>query len=412
MLAEQFDAFLLDLDGVVYIGAELLPGAAEALSRLRGAGKAIRFLTNDPRPTRRELAEKLTGLGVEAQVGEIITCGWATAHYLWWEGVRSAFVLGSDGLRAELEQVGIEVVDQGWPEAVVVGADERLGYLDILRASRYVHQGVRFVAVNVDGWFPLPGGPAPATGAVVSAVQAATGRRPVVVGKPYAPMFELALSSLPARERVVMVGDNPESDVVGAHQAGIPAILVAETPPSYPAANDYRIPDAQIRTLLDLFEPGRPARSWVKPSYPWPERVVAGVAAVVLNEDGRVLFVLHPETGLWGLPTGLVERGETVAEAIARVLREQAGLEVRLGRLTGVYSEPTSQVVVSASGETVQYVTCCFLGQVAGGTARADGAGSPATAFFPLHTFPAELLPAHRGWLADALAAQLTPFVR
>ncbi len=75
VLAEQFDAFLLDLDGVVYIGAELLPGAAEALGRLRGAGKTIRFLTNDPRPTRRELAEKLTGLGIEARVGEIITCG-------------------------------------------------------------------------------------------------------------------------------------------------------------------------------------------------------------------------------------------------------------------------------------------------------------------------------------------------
>ena len=230
MLAEQFDAFLLDLDGVVYIGAELLPGAAEALGRLRAAGKAIRFLTNDPRPTRIELAERLAGLGVEARADEVITCGWATAEFLRREGMRSVFVVGSAGLRAELEQAGIAVVDRERPEAVVVGADEHLGYLDILRASRLIHQGARFVAVNVDGAFPIPGGLAPATGAVVSAVQAATGRRPVVVGKPYLPMFELALASLPDRERVVMVGDNPESDILGAHQAGIPAILVADEP--------------------------------------------------------------------------------------------------------------------------------------------------------------------------------------
>lgn len=412
MLAEQFDAFLLDLDGVVYIGAELLPGAAEALGRLRAAGKAIRFLTNDPRPTRSELAERLASLGVEARIDEIITCGWATAWYLRREGVRSVFVVGSAGLRAELEQAGIAVVDRERPEAVVVGADEGLGYLDILRASRLIHQGARFVAVNVDGSFPVPGGLAPATGAVVSAVQAATGRRPVVVGKPYLPMFELALSSLSGRERVVMVGDTPESDILGAHRAGIPAILVADEPPRYPTAGDFRIPDACIRTLLELFEPGRSARQWVRPPYPWPERVAAGVAAVVLDGDGRVLLVKRADNGLWGLPSGQVERGETVAEAVARELREEVGLEVSVLRLIGVYSEPSSQVFVYPSGETVQFVTCCLLCEVVRGALRADGAEILDAAFFPPDALPEDLLPMHPRWLADALAGEPAAFVR
>lgn len=412
MLAEQFDAFLLDLDGVVYVGAELLPGAAEALGRLRAAGKAIRFLTNDPRPTRSELAERLAGLGVEARIDEIITCGWATARYLRREGLRSVFVVGSAGLRAELEQAGITVVDRERPEAVVVGADEGLGYLDILRASRLIHQGAQFVAVNVDGSFPVPGGLAPATGAVVSAVQAATGRRPVVVGKPYSPMFELALASLADRERVVMVGDTPESDILGAHQAGIPAILVADEPPRHPTAGDFRIPDACIHTLLDLFEPGRSARQWVRPSYTWPERVAAGVAAVVLDGDGRVLLVRRADNGRWGLPMGQVERGETVAEAIAREVREEVGLEVSVLRLIGVYSEPTSQVLVYPSGEAVQFVTCCLLCEVSGGALRADGAEILDAGFFPTDALPEDLLPMHPRWLADTLAGEPTAFVR
>ncbi|WP_284057897.1 HAD-IIA family hydrolase [Thermalbibacter longus] len=412
MLAEQFDAFLLDLDGVVYIGAELLPGAAEALGRLREAGKAIRFLTNDPRPTRSELAERLAGLGVEARADEVITCGWATAEFLRREGVRSVFVVGSAGLRAELEQAGIAVVDRERPEAVVVGADEHLGYLDILRASRLIHQGARFVAVNVDGAFPVPGGLAPATGAVVSAVQAATGRRPIVVGKPSLPMFELALASLPGRQRVVMVGDTPESDVLGAHQAGIPAILVAEEPPRYPTAGDFRNPDACIRTLLDLFEPGRSIRQWTRPSHPWPERVAPGVAAVVLDGDGRVLLVKRADNGRWGLPMGQVERGETVAEAVARELREEVGLEVRVLRLVGVYSEPASQVFVYPSGEAVQFVTCCLLCEISGGALRADDAEILDAAFFPPDALPDDLLSMHPRWLADALAGQTAAFVR
>ena len=113
MIAERFDAFLFDLDGVVYLGDELLPGSDEALARLREAGKEVRFLTNDPRPTRRQVCRRLAGMGVQVDAEEVITSGWATANYLLQNGVESAYVIGSRGLASEIGMVGVEVVDRG-----------------------------------------------------------------------------------------------------------------------------------------------------------------------------------------------------------------------------------------------------------------------------------------------------------
>jgi glycerol-1-phosphatase len=106
ILAESFDAFLLDLDGVVYLGDEPLPGSREALARLREAGKKLRFLTNDPRPTREQLRRQLAGMDVDAWRGEVITSGWATARYLAQEGTGSTYLIASRGLASEISFKG------------------------------------------------------------------------------------------------------------------------------------------------------------------------------------------------------------------------------------------------------------------------------------------------------------------
>lgn len=255
MLAERFDAFLLDLDGVVYVGDRPLPGAVEALARLRALGRAVRFITNDPIPSRAEVAERLRSLGVAADPGEVVSAGWATARWLAEAGVRRAFVLGSAGLRAEVEAAGVAAVDEE-PEAVVVGADPALTFAEVARACLWIRRGARFVATNPDLTFPTPWGPLPATGAIVRAVEAATGARPTVIGKPEPHLFRLALAGLPPGSRAVMVGDNPDTDVLGARRAGIPAILVRGDAGASPP-DDARRPDAVIRSLLDLF--GTPA---------------------------------------------------------------------------------------------------------------------------------------------------------
>jgi HAD superfamily hydrolase (TIGR01450 family) len=265
VLAERFDAFLFDLDGVIYIGDELLPGSKETLARLREAGKAIRFLTNDPRPTRAQLSRRLDRMGIEADAEEIVTSGWATASYLRHNRVRSAYVIGSRGLAAEIGGVGVEVVDKGSCEAVVVGSDEHVSYSHIRQASRLIFEGAWFIATNADGSVPSPKGPLPGTGAIVEAVRVTTGERPTVIGKPYPSMFDAAVRGLDHEvDRVAMVGDTPETDIVGAHQAGITGILVSKEKLPYPP-HDPRSADATIPDLTGLFDSRVTVRRWEEP---------------------------------------------------------------------------------------------------------------------------------------------------
>src|SRR5215207_9854241 len=227
MLAERFDAFMFDLDGVVYLGDELLPGSDEALARLREAGKEVRFLTNGPRPTRRQVCRRLAGMGVQVDAEEVITSGWATANYLLQNGVESAYVIGSRGLASEIGVVGVEVVDRGPCEVVVVGCDGHVSYSHIRQASRYIFEGARFVATNANGSFPSPKGPLPGTGAIVEAVRVTTDEKPIVIGKLFPPMYDKALKGLStARERTGMVGDTLESDIAGDKSGGISGVLV------------------------------------------------------------------------------------------------------------------------------------------------------------------------------------------
>lgn len=412
VLAERFDAFLFDLDGVVYLGDEPLPHARESLSRLREAGKEIRFLTNDPRPTREEVVRKLVGMGVEAHTEEVVTSGWVTADYLHRAELRTAYVVGSEGLEAEIRRVGIEVLASGRPEAVVVGADERTTYRHVQRAARLISEGATFVATNPDGSFPTPGGPAPAAGAIAAAVEAACGVRPTVVGKPYPSMFEAATEGLDAEMRAVMVGDNSETDVLGAHRYGIAAVLISEEALAFLSARDFRAPDATIQNLSSLFDPAVNTRSWKKPAFPWPERVAAGVAAVVFDRVGRVLLGRRVDNGLWGLPSGHVETGETIEEAVVREVREETDLTVKATKLVGVYSDPESQAFAYPGGEVVQFVTSCFRCEVVEGSPKADGEETSEVAFFAAGDLPEDLLPMHPQWLSDALSTDATTFVR
>lgn len=158
-LVDAFDVFLLDLDGVVYVGARALSGAPAAIAELRRRGKVVRFLTNDPRPTRTELAARLTALGIPAGLEDLVTAGWATAAWLRRKGLRSAYALGGPGLASELAAAGIALVEQG-PDAVVAGCDERVDYAGLHAAAAHILAGADFVATNPDPWqvFGYPSG--------------------------------------------------------------------------------------------------------------------------------------------------------------------------------------------------------------------------------------------------------------
>jgi HAD superfamily hydrolase (TIGR01450 family) len=251
MIAEQFEVILLDLDGVVYVGDRLLPGAHGALRRLRERGKTLRFLTNDPRPTRDEVVTRLERLGVAASAEEVITCGWSTAVYLRKAGFESAYVVGSEGLCRELDRAGLRVTDGSDAEAVVVGCDECISYPHIKRAARLIRQGAQFIATNDDPTFPTPEGPAPATGTIVAAVRTASDETPRVVGKPHPDMFEAALNDRdPAA--AVMVGDRLATDIRGARQMGITALLLRPENDCPQYHETEATPDRVISSLAEL----------------------------------------------------------------------------------------------------------------------------------------------------------------
>jgi len=228
VLADPYDAVLLDLDGVLYRWPEPIPGASEAVAALRKAGKRIAFVTNNSSRTPAQVTERLAAVGVEAKLEEVVTSALATATMLAERGVRAAFVVGEEGLLKALADVGIRVVGASPRDVdvVVVGFDRGADYTKLKDASVLVERGASLVASNADPSFPAPGGESwPGAGALLAAIETTTGRRGEVVGKPEAPLFERALASAGGGFPLV-VGDRLDTDIAGASRLGWDSALV------------------------------------------------------------------------------------------------------------------------------------------------------------------------------------------
>jgi HAD superfamily hydrolase (TIGR01450 family) len=410
MIADRYDAFFLDLDGVVYVGDRQTDGAASALDRLRSMGKDVRFLTNNPTDGS-DIVCRLKELGIESKEEEVITSGTATARVLSDRGIGPVWVLGHGGLRKAMTDAGLSLTEAPPCEAVVVGWDDDVTLGQIRRAALAIRQGALFVATNEDPTYPSSEGVLSGVGVVVDALIAGSGTRPLSVGKPWTAMFEQARRTLAPGKRAVMIGDTPYVDVLGAHRAGIDAILMgsAET---YPGKLDFRNPDGRIDGLGDLFDESISMGAWDSPTYPWPESVEPGVAGVVLDESGRVLLMRRSDNGRWGIPSGHVEPGETVQTAVVREIREETGLKVEVVELIGLYSDPVSQVITYPDSRICHFVTSCFLCRVMGGSLITSGPETLDAGFFDPHALPEPLMSMHPRWLADALAPSGRPFVR
>ena len=228
MLADRFDAFLFDLDGVLYRGDEAVPGAPETVAALRELGKGIAFVTNNSSKTPEAVSARLIGVGIAASPGEVETSALTTAALLAARGVSDAYVIGGEGVRRALADAGVAVLE-GEPRAagaVVVGFDPEVDYAKLRRASLLVEAGTPFIATNPDASFPAAGGERwPGAGALVAAVETTTGVRAEVVGKPNAPILRAALARA-GGGRPLMVGDRLDTDLAGAVTMGWPSFLV------------------------------------------------------------------------------------------------------------------------------------------------------------------------------------------
>lgn len=235
---------ILDLDGVVYRGNEPVPGAADLVARLHDAGMTVRYATNNSMSTRVEFAARLTGMGIPATADEIVTSVSATIEHLHRHlpQVRSVLTVGASGMVDELRGAGFDVrpaaavagstpahpdVPAPTVDAVVVGVDFDFDESRLAAAAAAIRRGARFVATNADPRYPTPDGFRPGAGAMVDAVQAASGVRPLVIGKPEPAMFTAILEETAiGADEAVVVGDSLDSDILGARRAGIESIVV------------------------------------------------------------------------------------------------------------------------------------------------------------------------------------------
>ena len=229
-----YDGYIFDLDGTIYLGEKLLPGADRVIKELREAGRGVVFLSNKPIETRYDYAAKLTRLGVPTDVSSVINSSFVLAQYLRREAPGClCYVIGEQALLDDLDEAGVRYILE--PETVdyqvdyvVLAFDRTFDYQKLNRALQCVKQGARLIATNGDRTCPVEGGEIPDAGGVIGAVEGTSGKKvELIVGKPNSMTLKVALDmlKLPA-ERCLMVGDRIETDILMGSSYGLADGLV------------------------------------------------------------------------------------------------------------------------------------------------------------------------------------------
>jgi HAD superfamily hydrolase (TIGR01450 family) len=229
-LVDGYDLVIFDLDGVVYLGDQPVAGAPEALAKLRERGTPRAYATNNASRRASEVAALLSSLGVPAEPDEVTTSAQASAAVLAGRlpAGSSVLVVGAPALHEEIADVGLRPVHQAAdaPVAVVQGYGPKVGWEQLAEASVAIRGGASWIATNTDRTLPTPRGPLPGNGSLVAALATALDRQPdVVVGKPEPTLFEQVARARGAR-RPLVVGDRVDTDIEGAHRAGMDSLLV------------------------------------------------------------------------------------------------------------------------------------------------------------------------------------------
>jgi arabinose operon protein AraL len=251
-----YRGWLLDLDGTVYLGEQLIPGAAEAIAALRGEGRRVAFLSNKPLQTRDDYAAKLTRLGVPAAADEVINSSLVLARHLRaLDPGAPVYVIGEPPMLAEMAAHGFEVRDDERVRWVVIAFDRTFTYAKLNTALQAVRGGARLIATNPDRTCPVEGGEIPDCAGMIAAVEAVTDTKvEIIVGKPSPIMLEVALHALGcAVHESVIVGDRVETDMAMGKQLGLATVLVLS---GVTRSDDPRIaalaPDHVLRSVREL----------------------------------------------------------------------------------------------------------------------------------------------------------------
>jgi HAD superfamily hydrolase (TIGR01450 family) len=313
-----YDAALLDLDGVLYVGRDGVPHAAAAVAGARRAGMALAYVTNNASRRPAAVAAHLTELGIPAEPSDVVTSAQAAVRLLAGrvEPGSAVLVVGSDGLADELGAAGyrpvrtVEQAGAAGPAAVVQGIAPETSWRDLAEAAVAIRGGALWVAGNTDATLPSPRGPLPGNGALVAALRTATGAEPLVAGKPEPALHHESVARV-GSARPLVVGDRLDTDVLGAVRGGADSLLVLTgvadraAALAAPAGSRPTYVASDLRGLLAAH----------------PDAAVEGERArcgqALATYDEGVLVVPGGDDGLragCALAWALVDQGRTVAE--------------------------------------------------------------------------------------------------
>lgn len=232
-IVDRYGGFIIDLDGVVYLLHEEIPGSIKTLKYLQDHSIPFVFLTNNSMASPESYSQKLEGFGISVSPRQIVTSPQALMRYLErnydLEGM-SAFLIGEEGLKTEIEKSGLDFVsgeEARKADFVIVGLDRRFDFQKLCDAAVAIRNGATFLATNGDVTYPTPQGLLPGAGSIVAAISAASGGEPYVAGKPNPIMIELALERMGVSGReALMIGDRLETDIEAGLRAGVDTMLV------------------------------------------------------------------------------------------------------------------------------------------------------------------------------------------
>ena len=226
----EIKCFLLDMDGTIYLGDKLISGADLFLKTLKENDKRYIFITNNSSKNRMAYVDKLSNLGIRAEPDEVFTSGEATTIYL--KKIKqgaTVYLLGTGYLKDEFMQAGFKLAKEGDnPDFVVLGFDTSLTYNKLWAACDYIRKGIPYYATHPDLNCPLEGGKyMPDTGAMIAFIKAATGKSPIVVGKPNKPIIEAILNKYSLnKNEIAIVGDRLTTDIKMGNLLGVTSVLV------------------------------------------------------------------------------------------------------------------------------------------------------------------------------------------
>jgi 4-nitrophenyl phosphatase len=219
---------IIDMDGVLYRGTEVIPGTKGFMDFLREQGIGFVLATNNSTRTPQQFVDKLSRMGVTTHADEVLTSSLATVGYLASIAPPGArvFMVGQDGLRTALREAGFALVEQD-ADYVVAGMDFGICYERLAEAAMQIRAGARFIGTNPDRTFPSERGIVPGAGSLLAFLEAATSVAPVIIGKPETNMMEQALGRMGAqKETTAVVGDRLETDILAGQRTGLLTILV------------------------------------------------------------------------------------------------------------------------------------------------------------------------------------------